>query len=103
MRKLKQQPDETFNCRFSDGTSVSFAINLKTLRRAIDSSIASIPQPPVKKELLPEYINWMHTVMSTLARRLGRSIPYCYPSTPPEEPVFYLYRPDGSYEVIAEG
>jgi len=53
---------------------------------------------------MPEYIAWMHTVMSTLAQRLGRVINYCYPSkVPGEDPVFYMYKPDGSYQHIPEG
>ncbi len=40
-----------------------------------DRRTSSAATPPVKKHLLPEYIAWMHTVMSTLAKRLGRSVP----------------------------
>ena len=103
MSKKKAPAKETFTCRFSDGTTICFTINLKNLQHILDTNFTSVPKPPVKKHLLPEYINWMHTVMSTLARHLGRAVPYCYPSGNPDLPLFYVYRPDGSYEEIPEG
>ena len=104
MSRHNNERPRVFTCRFSDGSSVSFSVDLEHLSRALDEQVSSIPPPPVKKELMPEYIAWMHTVMSTLAQRLGRVINYCYPSkVPGEDPVFYMYKPDGSYQHIPEG
>ncbi len=103
MRKNKPVSTESFSCQFSDGTSVSFSVDLQKLQQTLNTGATAIPRPPVKKHLMPEYITWMHTVMATLAKRLGRSIPYMYPSETPDQDICFVYQPDGSYHEIPEG
>ena len=103
MRNKNNKSAETFFCQFSDGTSFSSSVDLDQLHRTLDAPVTSVSPPPVKKHLIPEYINWMHSVMSTLATRTGRSIVYAYPSEVPDESLCIMYKPDGSRDFIPEG
>ena len=63
----------------------------------LDIQWSNSPAP----EVIPQYINWMHTVMSEVAQSINDKIFYAYPAAPGGQNQYFTYFADGSYESFA--
>lgn len=91
---------DTFDCAFSDGSAVRVQIDLWSLGER--PNLAALVHPqwncPPERQIIPEYLRWIHGVMSHLARRAQSRIIYLFHHGEPG-PV-YDYRADGRYQRI---
>ena len=49
-------------------------------------------------KILPQYIAWMHTVLSQVAQRINKKILYAFPATDGRRFQYFGYHPDGRHE-----
>lgn len=96
---------ETFQAAFGGGASVTVQVDYTALQKAIgttsqlnwiEAKWTGQPTP----ETIPQYVAWMHTVMSQVAKRVQQDIMYGYPGRTLNQPRYFVYRADGSYEEV---
>ena len=91
---------ETFCAAFPGGISVAIKIDFTILKKSggsvncFDTKWEGQPTP----QIIPQYIAWMHTVMSGVAKRVNKPIGYVYPGTRSLKSQNFIYFPDGRYE-----
>jgi hypothetical protein len=91
---------DTFACAFSDGSAVRAQIDLWSFDERTDlAGLVHLQwnQTP-DREIIPEYLRWVHGVMSHLAQRAQKRIIYLFNHGEPG-PV-YDYQADGRYQRI---
>jgi hypothetical protein len=93
---------ETFSCGFSDNSRVTVSFDIEVLKVS-SNPVTDLyfewetkPSPKV----IPEYIRWMHTIMSQVAKRTNQRILYIYPSSKGSGMESYSYEKDGSYKRV---
>lgn len=52
------------------------------------------------KEIIPIYMEWMHTVICEVAQRINDKICYGYSTPAGQTPLVFVYYPDGNYETF---
>lgn len=50
--------------------------------------------------VIPQYVEWMHTVLSHVAKRVNKKILHAYPPYQGHGPVFHVYHADGTHEAV---
>lgn len=89
---------ETFSCKFKGGPSVTVRFDIEALERGKDiKDVAEFQWSGTpSRKIIPDYVRWMHTVMSQIAKRTGKRILYAYPGG--SEGMAYVYEPDGTFK-----
>ena len=91
---------ETYSCKFSDDSNVTVSFDMEAMK------VAKNPTTILKfewdgkpnRKAIVEYVTWMHTVMSQIAKRISKSILYVYPTGNGSECVMYSYEKDGTFK-----
>jgi|GEM_PF-6647530 len=93
--------DATFHAAFEEGVSVTVKIDYTAFQKSprgvnwLQAEWEGRPSP----KIIPQYVEWMHTVMCQVANRVNDKIWYGYePPAPGLQPLIFVYYPDGSYE-----
>jgi hypothetical protein len=97
---VERPGEHQFTCSFGNGATVTIYVNLSQFQRRknVQDVIHAEWSGSVRPELVSQYVAFMHSVVSFVAKETKSKILYAYPPPLGGQPLYFIYHPNGSYE-----
>jgi hypothetical protein len=87
-----------FHCDFGNGTAVTINVDLGACRHSRQDIVQKVEwEGNPAEEIFPQYLEWMHTVNTEIAKAIDRKYTYIFHSRRMDEEI-WMYYPDGYRE-----